>query len=214
VITWVWRTTTVALVAAGMIRLMVGDSLAAWVDESIFAHPEQGFYVLAATVAAPVECESLRVVLRSLLARRADRLHWRRETPARQLLIAAEIARHNVAHTVVVGAPLDQRKQERARRYCLETLLPHLQSAGVGQVWIENRGPVENGRDRAMANAARAKHILAGPLRVDFAKPLVEPMLWIPDAVAGAFAGARRSTDSEPFKLLEHAVTQLSVTVP
>ena len=35
---------------------------------------------------------------------------------------------------------------------------------------------------------------LAGHLRVDFDDPHREPMLWIPDIVAGAVAAARRGT--------------------
>jgi len=196
-----------------MIRPVVRDSLSAWVDESVFSHPEQGFYLLAATIADPAACVPLRAELRSLLARRSPRLHWRDEPPARQLFIAARMASYGLAHTVVVGAPLDRRKSERARRFCLEALLLNLQAAGVRQVWIESRGPIENDRDRSMVNAMRAKHLLTAPLVVDFAQPIQEPMLWIPDAVAGAVAGARRGSGSEPRELFGDAVTEIAVAV-
>ncbi len=45
-----------------------------------------------------------------------------------------------------------------------------------------------------MVRGFRGAKTIAADLRVDFARPLEEPMLWVPDAVAGAVAAARKGT--------------------
>lgn len=93
-------------------------------------------------------------------------------------------------HTVVIGAPIDPRRQERARRKCLEALLFYLQDAGVVRLWLESRNDAANRRDIAAVTAARAKQIIQYGLLVDRALPSEEPLLWMADLVAGAVSAA------------------------
>ncbi|MFT3798733.1 hypothetical protein [Microbacterium sp.] len=111
--------------------------LHAWVDESMHAPGgvlTEGIHILAAAVADPASCEPVRAELRRLLPGGARRLHWRDENPRRRRVIAAAVATLDVAQTVIVGAPLDQHKQERARRLCMERLL-HEPSAHTSARW-------------------------------------------------------------------------------
>ncbi|WP_130442643.1 hypothetical protein [Kribbella rubisoli] len=91
---------------------------------------------------------------------------------------------------VVVGSPVHRQKQERARRCGLEYLFYELDQLGVGQVWLESRASAQDKRDLSLVDSARDKGLLSRTTTVGFARPLQEPMLWLPDAVAGAVTAA------------------------
>jgi hypothetical protein len=167
-------------------------ALHAWVDESMRAARDgnDGLYLLAAVVADPGVCDAVRDSLRSLVWKAAGRLHWRDETPSRRRKIAELIGGQDLAHVVVVGAPIDHRRQERARAQCLERLLYELEQLGVSQVWLETRHFALNERDLKLVEALRGKRSVSSEIRVEFARPKDEPMLWVPDAVAGAVNAA------------------------
>ncbi|MFD7310186.1 hypothetical protein [Promicromonospora sp. NPDC059942] len=167
--------------------------LHAWVDESMRAARDgaDGIYLMAAAVADPTACDDVRDNLRAMTEKKAERLHWRHETPERQAKIAAVIGNHDIVNLVVVGMPLDARRQERARAICAERLLYELDDLGVAHVWLETRHQALNQRDLRLVKALRGKRSISSSIRVEFARPKDEPMLWIPDAVAGAVNGAR-----------------------
>jgi hypothetical protein len=93
-------------------------------------------------------------------------------------------------HVVAVASPIDHKRQERARRKCLERLMPRLAEVGATQVWFESRSEAQDKKDRAMLAALRSCGLLDMSVQADFARPLDEPMLWVPDAVAGAVSAA------------------------
>ncbi|MGW6280940.1 hypothetical protein [Kribbella sp. NPDC055071] len=167
-------------------------TLAAWVDESIVVDcpGKDGTYTMAAVVADPAECPDVRDRLRALTVRRNGRLHWAKEPAKRRDEIAALIASVDLAAIVVVGSPLHGPKQERARRCCLERLLHELAAFGVGDVWLESRSAVPDRRDIRLVDSARTKGVVPSNLVVRFARPKDDPMLWIPDAIAGAVTAA------------------------
>ncbi|MEV4264971.1 hypothetical protein [Kribbella sp. NPDC049584] len=167
-------------------------ALSAWVDESIVVTREGigGYYTMAATVADPSTCEDVREQLRALTVGRSGRLHWANESGKRRDAIAALIAGVDLAAVVVVGSPLLGSKQERARRCCLERLLHELGVFGVGDVWLESRSTAPDRRDIRLVDSARRKGLVPSSLKVGFARPKEEPMLWLPDAVAGAVTAA------------------------
>jgi hypothetical protein len=179
-------TSSAEAVAPGEFRLV------AFVDESMRHTPDnRGMYLLAAVVCASTSCDPVREMLRSLLDRRQPRLHWHAEDEAKKAKIAAAIGEIDLASTVVIGMPLANSKQERARRKCLEALLPALEETGVSQVYIESRENRGNRRDIQVIDALRTKGLISAGIRADHALPLEEPMLWLPDAVAGAVRAAR-----------------------
>lgn len=159
----------------------------AWMDESLRTRVDgPGTYVLAAVVCPPERCDEIRGCLRCLLRKRQPRLHWKEETDRRRDLIAGALGSWGLPALVVVGRPMDPRKQERARRLCFAGLVDHLGTRGVSRLWIDARTPSLNRRDRQMVDALRSQRRLPHGLRVDVARPLQEPMLWLPDIVAGA----------------------------
>ena len=168
------------------------SALTAWVDESIVADRDglDGSYTMAAAVADPTACQAVQDELRALTIGRAGRLHWANESAKRRDAITALIASVDLAAIVVVGSPMRGSKQERARRCCLERLLHELAVFGVGDVWLESRSSVPDQRDIRLVDSARRKGLVPGSLVVGFARPKDDPMLWIPDAIAGAVTAA------------------------
>jgi hypothetical protein len=167
-------------------------TLTAWIDESVIVGREgiPGTYTMAAAIADPTGCGDIRDRLRSLTRGRSGRLHWAHESPKKRDAIASLIAAMDLAAIVVVGTPMHGPKQERARRCCLERILYELARAGVTDVWMESRSSAPDRRDVRLVDSARSKGILPASLMVRFARPTEDPMLWIPDAVAGAVTAA------------------------
>ena len=155
----------------------------------------------------------MREALRKLLLRRQTRLHWRDEDGARRDALAAAVAKIDIAAVVVVGMPVKKTKQERARRQCMETLLHHLGELGVSSVWLESRTQSLNKADAKMVLALRGKKLIRPQLRVETARPLDEPMLWVPDIVAGAVGAARDGKEARWLDTLQHTVTQIEITL-
>jgi RNase H-fold protein (predicted Holliday junction resolvase) len=175
------------------------------------APDDQGAYLLAAVVVETAWIDEIRQVLRSLLYQRQERLHWRDEEAPRRTKIAEAIGGLDLAATVVIGTPLAKSKQERARRKCLEALLPNLEAMGVTRVVMEERTRSLVEADRKMLTAVRGKRLITNALRVETARPKEEPMLWLPDSVAGAFGAARDRGKPEWLELMRR-VDQILVS--
>lgn len=168
-------------------------TLSAWVDESVIVGGPShavGAYTMAAVVADTAAVHDIRTGLRGLTLKRGGRLHWVDESVKRRDDIAAAVAAIDLAAIVTVGSPVHRSKQERARRYCLERLSYELGRLGVSQIWLESRGATPDRRDLALVDYARDKGLIPPGLKVGFARPRDEPMLWLPDAVAGAVTAA------------------------
>ncbi|MGO1320960.1 MAG: hypothetical protein ACTII7_13320 [Galactobacter sp.] len=103
------------------------SDLREWIDE---------FHV---TIANPANCEHAREVLRRLRPGRARRLHWKDSDQRSRRRISTAVAELNLMHSVVIGVPLDQQRQERARRLCMQRLLHELSAHDVSHVWVESR---------------------------------------------------------------------------
>jgi len=113
---------------------------------------------------------------------------------------------------VVTGGPVQRQKQERARRCCLERLLYELDQLDVTEVRLESRTPAQDKRDRSLIDSARRKGWLSDRMFFEFARPLQEPMLWLPDVVAGAMTSAHLG-DSAWLLALSEMVVVHQVTV-
>lgn len=137
-------------------------------------------------MADPDQCDETRLKLHSILPRGASKLHWRQMDPRQKERATALISDLDIAHLVVIGQPMNPRKQERARAACLERLLWRLGELGVERVELEQRTPSLNARDRQLITRLRGRRSIPAELRVEIARPSEEPMLWIPDQVLGA----------------------------
>ncbi len=184
----------------------------AWVDESVRIQPAGGFYILAAIIADPSGCEPTRDAMRALLVRKRGRLHWRDENADRRRKIAEAVGAADVACLVVVGIHVDGARQERARRLCFEQLLHRLNTLDVSCVWMESRTQSLNRKDLKMVEHMRGARIVSPKIRVGFALPRDEPMLWAADAVAGA-ANAKQDGNHQWFEVLAHLTEQVDLKI-
>lgn len=188
--------------------------LHAWVDESMtVTKDDQGTYVLAAVVGDPAASTPVRQALQELLLPGQARLHWHDEKTSRRAAISAAVAKINMAAIAVVGTPVKRAKQERARRQCMEVLLPHLEELGVTTAWLESRTRGLNIADAKIVAAMRNKHLLTSRLRTEIALPLEDSMLWLPDVVAGAVRAARTGGETVWLAQISGTVTQIDITL-
>ena len=104
---------------------------------------------------------------------------------AHRAIAIATINTLDATHTVIVGTRTTPARIERARRQCLERLLPLLEQDGVTTYRMESRGRKPDRRDISLINAMRS----SGRTSMDVIHLLADsdPLLWIPDQVLGAY---------------------------
>lgn len=146
---------------------------------------QPGHYVLAAAIVDDDQADVLRHMLRSLIPRRAARFHWHEVPAANRLEMCHVLASTGLRHVVVVATPLDPKRQERV---CLSATSRELNDQGVYRLQLETRRQRDAKDRRFLLGEQRANRLLA--LQYRFGHPNQEPLLWFPDAVAGAVAAA------------------------
>lgn len=168
----------------------------AHLDESQ-SHPEldPDTYVLAATVGDPSVLELARRVLLGLRLKGQRKLHWRDESDPRRRLITDAIAAIPLEHVIIVRDGRTGERPERRRRHCIERMLYELDNLNVATATFESRGRADDGRDRAMLDAMRARKVVTSELRIEHQLGHQEALLWVADAVCGAVTQQRVGND-------------------
>lgn len=191
-----------------------GDfALHAWVDESMRQRAVPApMYLLGAVVADPSQCEPAREQLRAILPKGAPKLHWSDMGDKEKTRATAVVTSFDLAHLVVVGTPLDHRKQERARAHCMERLYWELGEMGVTTTFLEAREKSQRRKDLQLVNALRSKGTMPAGLRVEIGFPQQEPMLWIPDQVLGALGDAEQA-QAQWFDQYQGAVQRIDISL-
>lgn len=82
---------------------------------------------------------------------------------------------------------------------------------GVSRVFLEQRTPSLNNRDFRLIDSFRGKKLIPSAMRIEFERPSAEPMLWIPDVLAGAVGAARARGNPVYLDSIRHLVTQLNI---
>lgn len=183
------------------------SSLVAFVDESMRRVDGQTkCYYMAAAVLPYDLCPVIRDVLRPLARRSVRRVHWRDEEEAAKELIVHTIVAAGVESIVVVGDMIEHRKEERARHQVLKNLLYQLDQRHVSHALLESRFPERDRADITSVGRFRNGRYLSARLGVAHGQPLQEPLLWLPDAVAGA-AGDHRCGLNRTYELMVDLVT-------
>jgi hypothetical protein len=158
----------------------------AFADESL--RVRNGLYVLAAVVVADDQTEHHREALRALLYRGQRRLHWRDESTTRRNQIIGAARRLPHTGAVVIATGMAPKRQERARRKCIERLLAELAGRGIASVVFERRHEELDARDRALVAALKRQRSLPATFHASWQPATDEPLLWLPDMAAGAAA--------------------------
>lgn len=168
-------------------------------------------YILAAALMDADAAEDVRKTLRGLLVPGQRKLHWRDEPAPRKALIAERIASLDALHLIVVRDDRRGESSERRRRKCLERMAWELDQRGVVRFVAESREATQNVRDMRVFNVMRSSRAISSRLRLFHEPGPAEPVLWLADAVAGAYAAARTGVPAH-FDVIRHLVeiTELS----
>lgn len=157
----------------------------AYIDESV--RTEAGLYLFGAVCVEPPDEVPIRQVLLAALPRGRRRFHWRHDSRLHRLAILRLLIDVPATSIVLFQAGITPRKAERHRQHLLWNLATALdRSFGVSDLVFESREATQNARDaQTLQSISRAG--VAGPsFRYTFARPLDEPLLWLPDTIAGA----------------------------
>lgn len=168
-------------------------------------------YLLAAVVVDPARTADLRDETRGLPRRGRSRFHWHSERAADRAAMVSHIAARTDLQVVVVSQPVAEARAERARARCLGALLAACVGfePAVGHVVLESRTEVLDKRDAARIEGLKSAGRLPGLLRFSFGTK-AEPLLWLPDAVAGA-ANAELADDPRYTARLGDRLTRVHV---
>jgi len=178
----------------------------AYVDESMRSLSR--LYVLAAGFVVQSGEEDTVAALRRVLPGRAARFHWRHESEATRMRMV-DAVRELGMHALAFCYQADHRRwAERGRVLAMRGLLWQLRVEGIRDLVLETRGRGNDEHDRrTIAQAERAGHASRG-LRYRFSTPYADPLLWIPDLLAGVIAHARaEGNDRYLLRLAEAAPT-------
>lgn len=156
----------------------------AYGDESVRMVGDPPFYMLGVCLLGDVP-DSTFEELAKVMPPGARKLHWRGMSQGLQRESLRLISGIERVDLVVIAAPLDGKKQERARRKCLEALLPELERRGIEEVVLESRGVATDKLDLNYTKFAKGSKIVKS-ISVSHEEGSAEPRLWLADQVVGA----------------------------
>ena len=163
----------------------IGDSaVIAYGDESVRMTGSPPFYMLGVAILSNAESKQADK-LKDIMPGGSKKLHWRDMTKRLQresLCLLAQIEHSNL---VVIASPLMGNKQERARRKCLEVLLPILEERQINSLVLESRSQRADENDIAFVKYTKGSHLI-NSIKVTHKEGSEEPCLWIADQVLGA----------------------------
>lgn len=157
----------------------------ALVDESM-RMTGAGLYVLAFTFVALDRVDHARATLRTVPRDAPARFHWYAERHKDRLAMIDLLSELDVSSTVVYQTPSPPRKQEQARARCLAVGIHELAAAGAVRLVLEQRQQRLNQRDERTVASCRRDGLVSPSVPFAFARPGDEPLLWMPDTIAGA----------------------------
>ncbi|MGL4744885.1 MAG: hypothetical protein ACRCXL_10925 [Dermatophilaceae bacterium] len=191
--------------------MSAAGTLRAWVDESGSDRArDPGTYILAAAIGRHDAEPTTRHQMSQLRLPGQIKLHWRDESAKRRQAIIRAVANCEIEHLVVVRAGAVDDRPERRRRKCLERLLYELELKYVHDIVLESRGRADDRRDLDLLNALRGGRNISTTIRLTHVIGRSEPMLWIPDAVAGTVTSSRTG-EPRHRQVLEEQLTLIEI---
>ncbi len=158
----------------------------AYVDESARPGPEGVYYLVTAGVVVGVDPDQARRTLAKLCPP-PGRFHWYREREQGRMAMLDAMAGMGTAAFVTWAYPIGEKRQEQARERCMTALFANLEREGIHQVVIERREDRGlNRADRRTVHDAQQAGLVSEAFTYRFEAPKAEPLLWVPDAIAGA----------------------------
>jgi hypothetical protein len=175
----------------------------AYIDESRLriGDGSQNLYLMVAVVVPGHQILAIQRQLRELLPAGVKRLHWREDRPSLRrkhlrlladLHAAAELDGFQ-AHAFLARA----RREVAGRQRCLAALAGDLAARGVEELVIESRQRHRDRDDDRVLLRARGDGVIPDTLQWRYGRPHAEPLLWAPDAIAGAVGHALVGRDHD-----------------
>ncbi|WP_236029277.1 hypothetical protein [Bifidobacterium miconisargentati] len=132
----------------------------------------------------------------SLKPKGAKKLHWRDMRPSLRGKVIDAIDAMHLDHVIVAAVPMDHwNTAERARRKCLEHLLPLLETEyGVDTLVLERREASQDRNDIRFIDGLRSRGFISA-IRVELQAGETDARLWLPDQLLGAYGDARTGTE-------------------
>lgn len=171
-----------------------------FVDESLRQGPD-GLYLVAVVVLAPAGAEMAAERVRSVLLPRQPRFHWHAESDRQRRRMLDTMVELDVGVRAYVMRLTG--RSERARALLLNRALWDLAELGVAELVLESRQEHNDVRDRRIIAAAQRAGMASPELVYRHERPHSEPLLWLPDAAAGAVAAAVAGETSSYVEVLE-----------
>lgn len=168
----------------------------AWGDESARMRAKSPMYLMAACVLND-ESDSVIAKLTKLKPKGAKKLHWRDMGQKMQKESLGIIGAIEHRMTVIATCPLNEDKQERARKKCLEALLTHLETAGVQNLVLESRGKNADKKDIECLFYLRRSGAIS-TIDLTHAEGCKERNLCIADQILGAYGDQTTNEDADP----------------
>lgn len=178
----------------------------AFIDESSALRPGglQEYLICAAVI--PLEsADEIRDRLLPLRMKGQVKVHWTDESESRRRKIVSAIAELEPMSAIVTHTSQPQKKTERFRRKCLETIYYKLSSMGVQKVICESRMQKQDKDDVAHLLKLRNQRVLAPEFDIDHCRAGDDPLLWLPDVFLGA-VNAKHAGNDEYYKALQEFV--------
>lgn len=175
----------------------------AFIDESSALRSEdRQEYLICAAVIPLDSADELREKLLPLRMKGQIKLHWSDEDEPRRRKIVSAVAELEPMSAIVTHASQPQRKTERFRRKCLETIYYELSNMGVHDVVCESRMANQDKADVAHLLKLRNQKILLPEFDITHCRGGDDPLLWLPDVFLGAI-NANHSGNSEYYEALK-----------
>ena len=155
----------------------------AFVDES-----QHGAYRICAALIDPVDLAPARTYLRAMLLPGQRRLHFAKERPQRRRALLTSMQRLPIRTRIYTSTD----KEPVARTRAIQALLSDLVDLDGRRLVIERREASQDAREHLQIVAAIQAGKAPYELIYDHLAGHEEPMLWIADAVAWAYAAGRK----------------------
>jgi hypothetical protein len=193
--------------------MMTNPPYTALVDESFRRGRDGGGYFLLVAVIVP-DHQHARItgLLRAHVAPGQLRWHFRDERHASRRKLLSQLAELHALDVTAVAFCCEtpsQRKTEQARVRCIWNLLAELRSRDVQTVVFESRQERNDRKDRREVISAQRAGVADPALVYRHGRPKEEPLLWLPDAIAGAVGLGIANHEHELAELLPETLRQI-----
>lgn len=155
----------------------------AFVDES-----QRGRYLICVVLIDPADLSSVRTELRAMLLPGQRRLHFAKERPQRRRELLASMRRLPIRTRIYTSTD----KEPVARTRAIQAVLSDLVDLDGRRLIIERRETSQDAREHLQIVTAIQAGKAPAELIYDHLAGHEEPMLWVADAVAWAYAAGRK----------------------